>query len=141
MAEFSNSQKLAAVLSDWARPAISQIASNKIAGMPFMKSVQTAMQSFGLVSDEYNIVSDIDPFVQPVINSILTPMMARYIGNLPDEAIPDAANAIVGKMKEQGSVKLLDGLIVLEEGDIEELESLLHKNLPVKETDSYQVIH
>lgn len=138
---YTNSQKLAAVLSEWARPAISQIASSKLAELPFMKSLQATIQGFGIAGNGYNIMSDINPFIQPVINSLITPFMEKYFRNIPDEAIPKTAKAIVGQMLQQGSVSLLDGLIVLEEADILELDELLNKNLPVEETEGYQVIH
>lgn len=141
MANYTNSQKLAAVLSEWARPAIAQIASSKLAQMPFMQSLQATISGIGLVGDGYNIISDINPFIQPVINELITPFMEKYFKNIPDEAIPKTAKAIVSQMKNQGQVSLLDGLIVLEAADIDELDGLLEKNLPVEEMECYQVIH
>lgn len=141
MANYTNSQKLAAVLSEWARPAISQIASSKIAELPFMMSLQSTIDGLGIVGNGYSIVSDISPFIQPVIDSMITPMMERYFKNIPDEAIPKTARAIVEQMKTQKNVSLLNGLLVLEPSDVEELEKLLAKNLPITDDESYKVIH
>lgn len=138
---YTNSQKLAAVLSEWARPAISQIASSKIAELPFMMSLQSTIEGLGIVGNGYSIVSDISPFIQPVIDSMITPMLEGYFKNIPDEAIPKTAKAIVEQMKAQKNVSLLNGLLVLEQSDVEELEKLLDKNLPITEDESYKVIH
>lgn len=138
---FSNSQKLAAVLSEWARPAIAQIASSKLMQLSFMQSLQSTIASSGLVGENYNLTADIEPLIQPIINSLITPMMAQYFANIPDEAIPQTARAIVNQMRSQGTYTILDGLVTFDNEDIAELDSLLLKNLPVEEAESYQVIH
>lgn len=141
MNNFSNSQKLASVLSEWARPAIAQIASTKLMGMPFMQSLQATIVGSGLVGANYNLASDVNPMIQPIINSLITPMLAKYFSNVPDEAIPSTARAIVNQMIAQGTFSILDGLVTFDPEDIAELDSLLSKNLPIEDTESYQVIH
>lgn len=141
MSNFSNSQKLASVLSEWARPAIAQIASTKLMGMPFMQSLQATIVGSGLVGANYNLASDVNPMIQPIINSLITPMLAKYFSNVPDEAIPSTARAIVNQMIAQGTFSILDGLVTFDPEDIAELDSLLSKNLPIEDTESYQVIH
>lgn len=106
-----------------------------------MMSLQSTIDGLGIAGSGYSIVSDISPFIQPVIDSMITPMMERYFKNVPDEAIPKTAMAIVKQMKAQKNVSLLNGLLVLEPSDIEELERLLEKNLPIVEEESYKVIH
>ena len=137
--EYSNSQILAAVVSEWARPAISQIAAGNIMRLPMLQSLQAAIGSLGLVSGAYNLQKDIEPLIQPVVNSLITPMLARYFGQIPDESIPQMAHDIVEKVRYNGPLSILEGVVTFDEEDLDELADLLQKNLPVESVDHYQV--
>ncbi len=139
--EYKNSQILAAVVSEWARPAISQIATGNLMRLPMLQSLQAAIGSLGIVSGSYAIQKDLDPLIQPIVNSLITPMLARYFGQIPEESIPQMAHDIVEKMRENGSLSVLEGMVTFEEEDLAELADLLDKNLPVGQTPSYQVKH
>ena len=137
--EYSNSQILAAVVSEWVRPAISQIAAGNIMRLPMLQSLQAAIGSLGLVSGAYNLQKDIEPLIQPVVNSLITPMLARYFGQIPDESIPQMAHDIVEKVRYNGPLSILEGVVTFDEEDLDELAELLQKNLPVESVDHYQV--
>ena len=137
--EYSNSQILAAVVSEWARPAISQIAAGNIMRLPMLQSLQATIGSLGLVSGAYNLQKDIEPLIQPVVNSLITPMLARYFGQIPDESIPQMAHDIVEKVRYNGPLSILEGVVTFDEEDLDELAELLQKNLPVESVDHYQV--
>lgn len=137
--EYSNSQILAAVVSEWARPAISQIAAGNIMRLPMLQSLQATIGSLGLVSGAYNLQKDIEPLIQPVVNSLITPMLARYFGQIPDESIPQMAHDIVEKVRYNGPLSILEGVVTFDEEDLDELADLLQKNLPVESVDHYQV--
>ena len=137
--EYSNSQILAAVVSEWARPAISQIAAGNIMRLPMLQSLQATISSLGLVSGTYNLQKDIEPIIQPVVNSLITPMLARYFGQIPEESIPQMAHDIVEKMRYNGPLSIFEGMITFDEEDLDELSDLLQKNLPVESADHYQV--
>lgn len=139
MADFSNAQKLAAVVSEWARPAIAQIATEKIVALPWMAELQQSMMNVGLVGNGYRITQDIQPILIPAVNALITPMLEQQFGRVPDSAIPQMARDIVKQWQHQGSVRLLDGLITLEERDISELKDLIEANLPLNESQTYQV--
>ena len=139
--EYKNSQILAAVVSEWARPAISQIATGNLMRLPMLQSLQAAIGSLGIVSGGYAIQKDLEPLIQPIVNSLITPMLARYFGQIPEESIPQMAHDIVEKMRENGSLSVLEGMVTFEEEDLAELADLLDKNLPVGQTPSYQVKH
>lgn len=138
--EYSNAQILAAVVSEWARPAISQIAAGRLMRLPMLQSLQATVSSLGLVSGSYSLQADIEPVLQPVVNAMLTPVLSRYLSALPDEGIPQMAHDVVEKMRHRGQVSLLDGAVTLEEEDLDELASLLEKNLPVTPQQGYQVV-
>ena len=137
---YSNAEKLATVVAYWARPAISQVATTKLVQLPVMQSAQASLIASGMVGSGYSLASDIQPFVEPIINSLVTPMLNRYFEGIPDEAIPKTARAIVDKMKQQRTFSILDGLITFEEADILELDALLSKNLPVETDTNYQLV-
>lgn len=139
--EYKNSQILAAVVSEWARPAISQIAAGNLMRLPMLQSLQATISSLGIVSGSYAIQKDIEPLIQPIVNSLITPMLARYFGQIPEESIPQMAHDIVEKMRNNGPVSVLEGMVTFDEEDITELSDLLDKNLPVGQTPGYQVKH
>ena len=139
--EYKNSQILAAVVSEWARPAISQIAASNLMRLPMLQSLQATISSLGIVSGNYALQKDIEPLIQPIVNSLITPMLARYFGQIPEESIPQMAHDIVEKMRNNGPVSVLEGMVTFDEEDITELSDLLDKNLPVGQTPVYQVKH
>lgn len=139
--EYKNSQILAAVVSEWARPAISQIAAGNLMRLPMLQSLQATISSLGIVSGNYALQKDIEPLIQPIVNSLITPILARYFGQIPEESIPQMAHDIVEKMRNNGPVSVLEGMVTFDEEDITELSDLLDKNLPVGQTPGYQVKH
>ena len=139
--EYKNSQILAAVVSEWARPAISQIAAGNLMRLPMLQSLQATISSLGIVSGSYALQKDIEPLIQPIVNSLITPMLARYFGQIPEESIPQMAHDIVEKMRNNGPVSVLEGMVTFDEEDITELSDLIDKNLPVGQTPGYQVKH
>lgn len=126
-------------MSEWARPAISQIASGNLMRLPMLQSLQATIGSLGLISGTYNLQKDIEPLIQPVVNSLVTPMLAKYFGQIPDASIPQMAHDIVEKVRYNGPLSILEGMITFDEEDLDELADLLQKNLPVEQSESYQV--
>lgn len=139
---WTNAQKLSAVLTEWMRPAVSQIAAHKIMDLSAMKSLQAVIGGSGLVSGDYSLQADIQPMIEPVVNALVQPMLHKYISNVPDESIPQMAHSIVDSLKQKGSVTILDGLVTFEHNDLCELSDLLDFNLPIEEEgEPYKVIH
>ena len=137
--DYTNSQILAAVVSEWARPAISQIAASNLMRLPMLQSLQATIDSLGLVSGSYALQKDIEPLIQPVVNSLVTPMLAKYFGQIPEESIPQMAHDVVDKVRYNGPLSILEGMITFDEEGLDELADLLQKNLPVEKTEGYQV--
>lgn len=136
---YSNAQILAAVVSHWARPAITQIAMSKLAGLPLLRSIQQTVAGMGLVGGSYNIMNDLQLLVQPALNNILQPYLERQFSQLPDESIPGLARDVLEEAKKNGSYTLMDGFITLDAEDIAELGELIEKNLPPSTTEGYVV--
>lgn len=107
--------------------------------LPMLQSLQASIGALGLVSGEYNLQKDIEPLILPVVNSLITPVLARYFGQIPEESIPQMAHDIVEKVRYNGPLSVLEGVITFDEEDLDELADLLQKNLPVENAAPYQV--
>lgn len=139
--QFSNAQKLAAVLSSWARPAISELATSKVTNMPFLQSIQGMIINSGLVGRSYNIGNEIKPFANNIVDALLVPILTDYMSRMPDEALPKLAHSIVDTAIQQPKFSVLDGLIEFSKDDMLELKTLLDKNMPTEEeAEKYEVI-
>ena len=121
--DYKNSQILAAVVSEWARPAISQIAAGNLMRLPMLQSLQATIGSLGLVSGNYSLQADVEPMIQP------------------EESIPQMAHDVVDQLRYKGPLSILEGVITFDEEDLDELADLLQKNLPVENAQGYQVKH
>lgn len=137
---WSNAQKLAAVVSHWARPALTQLATSRLSSLPMMQSLQQSIVASGLVSQAYNISADLMPIMAPVINNLLQPYLERQLAQLPDESIPALARDVLAEAEKKGSMSIMDGFLTLEAQDIQELRQLVEKNLPMADRQGYEVI-
>jgi hypothetical protein len=137
---WSNAQKLAAVVSFWARPALTQLATSRLSSLPMMQSLQQSIVASGLVSQAYNISADLMPIMAPVINNLLQPYLERQLSQLPDESIPALARDVLAEAEKKGSMSIMDGFLTLEAQDIQELRQLVEKNLPMADRQGYEVI-
>jgi hypothetical protein len=137
---WSNAQKLAAVVSFWARPALTQLATSRLSSLPMMQNLQQSIVASGLVSQAYNISADLMPIMAPVINNLLQPYLEKQLAQLPDESIPALARDVLAEAEKKGSMSIMDGFLTLEAQDIQELRQLVEKNLPMAERQGYEVI-
>lgn len=137
---WSNTQKLAAVVSFWARPALTQLATSRLSSLPMMQNLQQSIVASGLVSQAYNISADLMPIMAPVINNLLQPYLEKQLAQLPDESIPALARDVLAEAEKKGSMSIMDGFLTLEAQDIQELRQLVEKNLPMADRQGYEVI-
>lgn len=137
---WSNAQKLAAVVSFWARPALTQLATSRLSSLPMMQNLQQSIVASGLVSQAYNISADLMPIMAPVINNLLQPYLEKQLAQLPDESIPALARDVLAEAEKKGSMSIMDGFLTLEAQDIKELRQLVEKNLPMADRQGYEVI-
>ena len=137
---FSNRQKLAAVLNKWAQPAIQDLIGSKLSGMPFLANAEVKLKSMGWVSPMWSIGKEIAPIFNGLSSSLVEPLIMQYLKGVPDEVIPQIAHNVVNDAIKHGGLSLFEGNVEFEVEDLEELRTLLRYNLPVIETDSYQVV-
>lgn len=137
---FSNRQKLAAVLNKWVQPAINGLVGAKLNQLPFLANVEAKVKSMGWVSPMWSMGKEIAPLFSGLSSSLIEPMLVRYLQNIPDEAIPQMAHAVVADAIRNGGLVIFEGNMEFEVEDLEELQTLLRYNLPVTETDTYTVL-
>lgn len=137
--QYTNSQILAAVLNKWLQPVVLQFSQVKMASLPFVQAIENKVKSTGFVSPNWSLTQELAPMIEPVTNSIMQPMLNRYLANVPDEAIPEMAHNIVDKAISAGKLELMEGKLIFEKKDLDDLKRLLDYNLPLTRSEEYPV--
>lgn len=140
MSAFTNREILAAVLTKWAQPAIQSIASTKLSQLPMMANIESKLRSTGWVSPMWKLGDELSPLLGGVGGKIIEPMLAGYLSNIPDEALPELAHSIVDNAIKNGGLSLMEDNVVFEREDLEELKMLLKHNLPIEAKPRYEVV-
>lgn len=136
----NNAYKLSAVLTQWINPVMQQFAAGRMASLPFVQLIENKVKSSGWVSPAWSLASEISPLLNNVSCALVQPLLQRYISSVPDEQLPKMAHSIVDEAIKQGSLSLMEGRVVFEKEDLEELKQLLNYNLPLSQEDEYEVI-
>lgn len=138
--QYTNSEILASVLNKYIQPVIVQLAQMKMGSFPLVQAFENKVRSSGWVSPNWSLAKELSPFVEPMTESLVKPMIQHYLNNIPDEAIPNMAHSIVDKAIADGSFSFLEGKLLFEKADLEELKKLLNYNLPLTKVEEYQVL-
>ncbi|MCQ2257618.1 MAG: hypothetical protein MJZ41_06440 [Bacteroidaceae bacterium] len=138
--QYSNAQKLASVVSYWARPFAAEIAASSLCKLDVVKAIENGIIRTGLVSESYDITSDIRPLINPVFDALSIPLLEQYFAQVPDEALPQLANNLVSEMQAIGQYSIFNGNITFSKSEIDELAALIKKNLPIKKVEHYEVV-
>ncbi len=138
-ASFTNAQILAAVVTDWSRPAVSQLTASKLCQFQTMRDLQQSIISSGLVGSNYRLQSEIEPFVVQAAPQLIEPALAQAFSRIPDETIPQLARTVVQTALQQPQFSVLDGLVTFDQSDMQELLDLIELNLPLVESKSYKI--
>lgn len=136
----NNAYKLSAVLTQWINPVVQQFAAGRMASLPFVQLIENKVKSSGWVSPAWSLASEISPLLNNVSGALVQPLLQRYISSVPDEQLPKMAHRIVDEAIKQGSLSLMEGRVVFEKEDLEELKQLLNYNLPISQEEEYEVI-
>lgn len=92
--QYTNSQILAAVLNRWLQPVVLQFSQVKMASFPFVQAIENKVKNIGFVSPNWSLTQEPAPMIEPITNSIVQPMLNKYLASVPDEAIPAVAHGI-----------------------------------------------
>lgn len=145
MSGFSNSDKLIAVIVEWARPMVSAVVASRINKAPQVAAANAWVKKYFPVSADYSIVNDLAFLVQPVGEVMIEPIVRNAISSagLDDAGIPQYADKLVNSLLEEaekkGKVSLFNA-IELDKSDFERLQQLLQRNLPITKTEKYEVL-
>jgi hypothetical protein len=136
---YSNSQILAAVVSQWMQPLIGSFVSSKIGNIPMLGAAENWIKNLGIVSPNYSIMKDLMPIIGGASDVIIVPMLSKYLEKVDDASLPAMAHGIVDKAIENGELSLAEGFITFEEADLKKLKRLLELNLPLPDDRGYIV--
>lgn len=137
--QYTNSQILSAVLNKWLQPVVLQLSQAKMASFPFVQAIENKVKNIGFVSPNWSLTQELAPMIEPITNSIVQPMLNRYLANIPDEAIPAMAHGIIDNALANGKLELMEGKLIFDKEDLTELKNLLNYNLPLKDREEYTV--
>lgn len=137
--QYTNSQILAAVLNRWLQPVVLQFSQVKMASFPFVQAIENKVKNIGFVSPNWSLTQELAPMIEPITNSIVQPMLNKYLASVPDEAIPAMAHGIIDKALANGKLELMEGKLIFDKDDLDELKKLLDYNLPMKKETEYVV--
>ena len=136
---YTNSQILAAVISQWMQPLIGSVVVSKVGNIPMLGAAENWIKNLGIVSPNYSIVKDLMPIISGASDVVIQPMIARFLSQMDDAALPAMAHGIIDKAIEEGELSLAEGFIIFEEADLKKLKRLLELNLPLDEGNNYVV--
>ena len=139
MANYTNAQILAAVLTKWGQPAIEQLTSGRLDNLPWMQAITNKIRSTGWVSQSWSLGRELAPVMGSMTEAIVTPMIERYLSSMPDGSIPVIAHKFVDAAIENDGLTLFDGNVTFDKDDLTELKHYLEWNLPLGESPSYEV--
>lgn len=128
--DYSNTDKLAAVVARWLSPMADQLVGLKLNSLPFLANLEAKIKATGWVGAEYSIMQDLGPLIRPVVDSMLAPAITSMLSGVPDEAIPQAAHRIADAAISSGGISILDGKVSFSAADMAQLKHLLDLNLP-----------
>lgn len=136
---YTNSQILAAVVSQWVQPLIGTLVTGKISNIPMLGAAENWVKNLGIVSPNYSIVKDLMPIIGGASDVIIVPMLNKYLSMVDDASLPAMAHGIVDKAIENGELSLAEGYLTFEEADLKKLKRLLELNLPLPAEVGYIV--
>ena len=139
MANYTNAQILAAVLTKWGQPAIEQLTSGRLDNLPWMQAITNKVRSTGWVSQSWSLGRELAPMMGSMTEAIVTPMIERYLSSMPDGSIPVIAHKFVDAAIENDGLSLFDGNVTFDKDDLTELKHYLEWNLPLGASPAYEV--
>lgn len=109
--------------------------------MPFIGMAENKLKSWGLVSPNYSMATELSGFADVLAGNVVSEMLNSNLSKLDDASIPSMAHNVVDKLLSKGSLSLLEGTIQMEQADLLNLKTLLNKNMPLtEESKGYVVI-
>lgn len=131
----TNAKILAAVLNKWAQPLVGTFLGSQMQNVPFIQAIQNKVRSLGWVSPRWTLLGELSPLMESVTGNLIAPILSNYLSAVDDDSIPKMAHSIVDNALKNGELVLLEGKVVFERQDLEQLKRLLELNLPYNPAD------
>ena len=127
----SNAQILAAIIGKWATPMAAPFLSTWVEGVTALGALQNKVRAMGWVSPNWSLMAELSPVIEGAAGGLIAPLLTGYLRGVDDASIPQMAHAIVDGALKKGELRLMEGKIVIERADLDQLKRLLDYNLPV----------
>lgn len=128
----TNAQIMAAIVNKVAQPIVMAYMSELLGANGFVQMLENKVKNMGIVSPQWRIINELAPFGEVISGAMVVPFLTSLMQGV-DEQLPMLARDFIRKAKEQGSISLLEGKIILDKHDIAEMERLIENNLPPME--------
>lgn len=136
----TNVDILSTILNHFLQPVVHHFTAAKLSSFPIVQAIENKVKSTGWVSQSWSLANDVAPVVEPFTESLVQPMIRKYLSSIPDDAIPALAHNVVDKAIKNGGLNLLEGKLEFELSDLQELKKLLMYNLPISQKENYQIL-
>lgn len=105
----TNIDKVSAVVSEWSSIILSKALPQ--VGIPQGSAIGKFMYGMlGIDPATYNLWNELGFLIQPMAQTLIQPMLGKFLGGIPDEQAQDIAmkfaDAFVMQAKEKGSINL-----------------------------------
>ena len=105
----TNIDKIGSAVSQWAFKVAKSVLPN--VGIPQESAIGKFMYGIlGVNPATYNVWNELGFLAEPLIQTIVTPMVGKYLSGIPDDQIQEIAmkfaDAFVSQAQEKGSVNL-----------------------------------
>ena len=135
----TNAEILGMVINKWAQPLIGTYINQYVQAMPFVQMIQNKVRSTGWVSGNWSLISELSPLMEGLSGNIIAPLVSRWLSGMDDASIPRLAHAIVENAIKNGELRLLEGKVIFELNDLQQLKRLLDLNMPINEDNDITI--
>lgn len=105
----TNIDKVSLAVSEWAFKVVKSFLPN--VGIPAESAVGKFMYGIlGVNPATYNVWNELGFLAEPMIQTVVTPMIGKYMSGIPDEQVKDIAmkfaDAFIKQAQEKGSINV-----------------------------------
>lgn len=125
----TNAQIMAAIVNKVAQPIVMMYMNELLGANAVVQMLENKVKNMGIVSPQWRIINELAPFGEVISGAMVVPFLTSLMQGV-DEQLPMLARDFIRKAKEQGSISLLEGKIIIDKHDINEMERLIENNLP-----------
>lgn len=135
----TNAEILGQIINKWAQPLIGTYINQYAQSMPFVQAIQNKVRSTGWVSGNWSLMAELSPLMEGLSGNIVAPLVSKWLSGMDDDSIPKLAHAIVENAIKKGELRLLEGKVIFELSDLQQLKRLLDLNMPCNEENEITI--